>query len=81
MLGELATLSPRQRLERVRGAGPADDVLRMLGEAAEALAVADAGRALEATELLIPIAEELKSPLGRALAFRAIRLSTAPPQA
>ena len=54
LLAELPGIELPERLARIRGAGDPDEVMRGLGEAAEQLAVSDAGNALVATECLRP---------------------------
>ncbi|MHC4219573.1 MAG: tetratricopeptide repeat protein, partial [Planctomycetota bacterium] len=71
LLEELPSLQPDARAARVREAGPIEDVLMTLGEAAEQLALTDAGRALAATECLVPLADSLGAAVGRARVRRA----------
>ncbi|MHC4421702.1 MAG: tetratricopeptide repeat protein, partial [Planctomycetota bacterium] len=71
LLAELPLLQPDEQAARVRGSGPAEDVLLALGEAAEQLALTDAGRALTATECLVPLADTMGSAVGQARARRA----------
>jgi CHAT domain-containing protein/tetratricopeptide (TPR) repeat protein len=71
LLEELPSLPPDEQAARVRGFGPAEDVLLALGDAAEQLALTDAGRALAATECLVPLTDTMGSAVGQARARRA----------
>ena len=71
LLAELPALAQDDRVARVRDAGPPEEVLQQLAAEAEQLAVADAGRALAATDCLISLAETFATPLGRSVVLRA----------
>ena len=72
LLEELAALPPRERVASLTRAGPPQRVLMDLGDAAEQLAVTDAGRAVEAAVCLVDIADEVGAPLARARVRRAM---------
>lgn len=71
LLAELLALPPDQRLAHLRASGSAEAVLIDLGDAAERLAVAEVARALEASEMVVALADAAGLPLPRARARRA----------
>ncbi|MHC5113009.1 MAG: CHAT domain-containing protein [Planctomycetota bacterium] len=71
LLNELVALPREERVARVRAAGPADEVVLELVEAATRLASAEAQRALDATDAVLGIADDLAVPVARARARRA----------
>ncbi len=71
LLAALCDDDPSLRVERVRRAGAPDEVLASLGDEAERLLVVEVGRGLEATEMLVPLADAAGSPAVQARMRRA----------
>ncbi|MCH8881282.1 MAG: tetratricopeptide repeat protein [Planctomycetes bacterium] len=79
LLSELCGLPAEQRVGRLRAAGDVDQLLYLLAEQAEELAVSEVGRALEATQVVMALADSLgrSRERGRARRARAQTLSYA----